>query len=174
MKLQGIKSSKRRLAAHRRSMERRAPPADGLDPRFHQPAPGPDGTIRCSCSITPFSPAMYAKHLAGKPNLDIKRGVYVTGRFDPWLEAQERIQRAADMAPAEQDRGEVHTDGDGNSWQPFVNNWQQRQLRCVSGPRRGEAIHAPPQILRPDAFPQPRRRRTPLVADGVSSSEFFD
>jgi hypothetical protein len=34
-------------------------------------------------------------------------------------------------------------DRDGNTWQPFVNQFQQRQLHCVAGPRQGNVIHDP-------------------------------
>jgi hypothetical protein len=34
-------------------------------------------------------------------------------------------------------------DCDGNSWAPFVNQYQQRQLLCVAGPREGDVIHDP-------------------------------
>jgi hypothetical protein len=34
-------------------------------------------------------------------------------------------------------------DRDGNTWQPFVNQFPQRQLRCVAGPRLGDVAHDP-------------------------------
>ncbi len=34
-------------------------------------------------------------------------------------------------------------DTDGNEWAPFVNEFQQRQLRCIAGDRLGEVIHDP-------------------------------
>ena len=32
---------------------------------------------------------------------------------------------------------------DGNTWEPFVNAYQQRQLRCIAGARKGDVIHDP-------------------------------
>jgi hypothetical protein len=32
---------------------------------------------------------------------------------------------------------------DGNTWEPFVNAYQQRQLRCIAGRRKGDVIHDP-------------------------------
>lgn len=34
-------------------------------------------------------------------------------------------------------------DKDGNEWQPFQNQFQQRQLRCITGDRVGDVIHDP-------------------------------
>lgn len=34
-------------------------------------------------------------------------------------------------------------DKDGNTWTPFVNEYQQRMLRCVAGLREGEELHDP-------------------------------
>jgi len=34
-------------------------------------------------------------------------------------------------------------DKDGNTWQPFTNEFQQRQLRCIKGAREGDVIHDP-------------------------------
>lgn len=31
-------------------------------------------------------------------------------------------------------------DKEGNEWQPFTNSYQQRQLRCIAGPREGDVI----------------------------------
>lgn len=34
-------------------------------------------------------------------------------------------------------------DKDGNKWASFVNQYQQRMLRCTDGPRKGEEVHDP-------------------------------
>ncbi len=34
-------------------------------------------------------------------------------------------------------------DTQGNVWEAFVNQFQQRQLRCVAGARLGEVLHDP-------------------------------
>lgn len=37
----------------------------------------------------------------------------------------------------------VVKDMQGNVWESFVNEFQQRQLKCVSGAREGDVIHDP-------------------------------
>lgn len=143
MRLRGIRDSKRRLESLRRHQERTRPPADDgrLDPRQHSPAIGPDDTLICSCGGARYSPMAYARHVAGHAMLDSEAGVYVTGRQDPYVLEQERRERDA-VAPVEpqsaESPGAAYVDEHGNAWQPFMNQYQQRALRCVSGPRVGE------------------------------------
>jgi hypothetical protein len=161
-KLRGIKDSKTRYQTYRRNRALAAPPADGrLDSRLHVPSAGPDGTIVCSCATggLPYSPSAYAAHLAGRPMLDARGGVYVTGPLDPWLS---RPQAAA--APIVEQR----TDSDGNLIEPFENEFRQSMIRYLTGPKAGTIEPAPTFALRPL---EPRRR--PIIADGVDNSFDF-
>jgi hypothetical protein len=151
VKLKGIASSKRRYAAHLQKLERERlgeTPADdgGLNPRWHRPAPGSDSsTLRCSCSAMPFSLAAYAEHVAGNQNLEVASGVYVTGLMDPLALELERKAREVVAAPAEQPDPMLMRDEHGDTWQPFINSWSQRQMRNL---RTGEIKHAPVYIVR--------------------------
>lgn len=49
------------------------------------------------------------------------------------------------------------TDSDGNEWAPFVNEYQQRQLRCVAGAREGDVIHDPRTMTAERPEPRPAR-----------------
>lgn len=112
MRLKGILSSKRRLEAHRRNMERAAPPPpDGqLDPDRHKPALQSNGAIACSCNaVQRYSPGAYARHLAGLHNLDAEHGTFTVGVNDLWLLAQqpECRRQAAEDADAERRAAQI-------------------------------------------------------------------
>jgi hypothetical protein len=150
VKLRGIASSKRRYQAHLQKLERErlgATPAEGeLNPRWHRPAPGADNsTLRCSCSAMPFSLAAYAAHVAGNQNLEVTKGVYVVDLLDPLAVELERKAREAVAPVVEQADPMLVRDANGDTWQPFVNAWSQRQMRNL---RTGEVRHAPVYIVR--------------------------
>lgn len=145
MKLRGIASSKRRLEAHRRNLERRAPPAE------HVPEVCADGAIRCSCAggTQRYSPMAYSRHLAGHALADGYRGTFTTGREDPWTREQEL--KGADVAPDQREDGEPLIEYRGEQWRRGMNQYQQATL---TNPRTGETVldtrlyveHAGPQL----------------------------
>jgi hypothetical protein len=48
-------------------------------------------------------------------------------------------------------RGGLWRDADGNEWEGFQNEYQQRQLRCIAGSHAGQVIHDPRlKLLRPE------------------------
>lgn len=60
------------------------------------------------------------------------------------------------------------TDADGNTWAPFENQFQQRKLMCIAGPRKGEEKDDA-SVERPAA---PRRPRAWRVTDDESEYGF--
>lgn len=107
MKLRGIKSSKARRVVYERNQNYQAPAATtGLDPQFHKPRDGPDGTLICSCGSASYSPAAFAQHLTCTGPKDMENGVLTAGAFDPWLVSQraspDHVQRARETLDAEQ------------------------------------------------------------------------
>lgn len=84
----------------------RAPTTTGLDPQYHKPREGPDGTLICSCGGAPYSPAAFAQHLACTGPRDMEAGVLTAGPYDPWLQSQkansDHMQRAQESLDAEQ------------------------------------------------------------------------
>lgn len=150
-RLRGIIDSKRRYQRYLHNQGLSAPPADGrLDSRLHVPSAGPQGTILCSCAGSlPYSPAAFAAHIAGRPMLDTRDDVYVTGPLDPWAIERER-RKVATPAPTEQ-----LTDADGWLFESFENDLRQRMVRYLTGPKAGQVEHAPTFAL-PPAEPQRR------------------
>lgn len=167
-RLRGIVDSKRRYATYLRNQERTAQPADGrLDPRQHMPSTGPDGTLVCSCGGAQYSPTAYAKHLAGEPMRDSFSGTYTVGPQDAWAIERERKERADVPPRAVEQAEEVFRDESGCLWRPFVNQYRQRKLACVAGPRAGEET----DDWRFFTIRPPEDPRRPV--GGYDDSEFF-
>lgn len=121
MKLRGIASSKGRLAAHRRALERAAAARDA---NTHRPTLAENGAIRCSCNPgLPYSPAAFAEHLDGKQPRDSEGGAYVTGPSDPWC------AKNAPAEPAQNEDGELRVDTDGSQWRAFMDEFKRRAWR---------------------------------------------
>ncbi|MGV3627027.1 MAG: hypothetical protein ACO1PN_05000, partial [Betaproteobacteria bacterium] len=88
LKLRGIQDSKARRVVYERNQTMRAPTTAGLDPQFHKPRDGPDGTLICSCGSASYSPAAFAQHISCTGPKDMEGGVLIAGAFDPWLASQ--------------------------------------------------------------------------------------
>ena len=66
-------------------------------------------------------------------------------------------------------------DTDGNTWEPFINEFQQHQLRCIEGPRLGQIIHDPrlrPYAGRSVSTRDPVRPEPDPWIEGLYRSEF--
>lgn len=167
MKLDGINSSKGRLEAHRRNMERPPPGDRRLDPRYHAPQLGErPGTLRCKCGNV-YSPTAFAEHLAGNRERDAFEGVYTVGEHDEWLKSLKR--QDAPPAASDDEAGELRVDADGSHWRGFENELKQRAWRCVSGPRAGNVELDRRVFL---IAPTEKGRRGARVAEGADAGMF--